>query len=299
MISVSSISMNYGERMLFDNVNVTFHQGERYGLTGPNGAGKSTFMKILSGDQEPSSGFVQRPRRLGILRQDHYGHESDKIIDVVVMGNRPLWDALAEKAQLIAKPDVTNEEGMRLGELEGIIAEEDGYMAESEAATLLEGLGIPEALHEEPLSVLQGGDKVRVLLAQALFGKPDGLLLDEPTNALDDANRLRMLDLLAGLDVTMVIVSHDRPALERLATRAVVLQGGRLQPATIHRHPSPTPTLHIHGLDDDHRHELRPAGGLGDGEATWHDSSATEKERKTGEDGHARGRDQRRRDAAL
>ncbi len=219
MISVSSISMNYGERMLFDNVNVTFHQGERYGLTGPNGAGKSTFMKILSGDQEPSSGFVQRPRRLGILRQDHYGHESDKIIDVVVMGNRPLWDALAEKAQLIAKPDVTNEEGMRLGELEGIIAEEDGYMAESEAATLLEGLGIPEALHEEPLSVLQGGDKVRVLLAQALFGKPDGLLLDEPTNALDIASIRWLEGFLFDYTGVMIVISHDRHFLNTVTTK--------------------------------------------------------------------------------
>ncbi len=220
MIQVQDVSMNFGPQVLFQGVSTTFHPGERYGLTGPNGAGKSTFMKIVAGDIEPMSGFVQRPKKTGILRQDHYQYESTKILDVVLMGNGPLWKALSEKEVLLAKGDrLTDDEGMRLGELEMVIAEEDGYMAEAEATSLLEGLGIDPSVHQETLSVLTGGDKVRVLLAQALFGKPEALLLDEPTNALDIGSIRWLENFLLSYTGTLVVISHDRHFLNSVATK--------------------------------------------------------------------------------
>ena len=212
--------MSFAEQVLFDNVNVVFNSGERYGLTGPNGCGKSTFMKVVAGDQEPVSGHVRRPKKLGVLRQDHYEYENDRIIDVVMMGNPTLWAVMQKKDALLERAEnLTDEEGIELGELEMVIAEEDGYMAESEANELLEGLGIPEKLHEEPLSVLTGGDKVRVLLAQALFGHPDGLLLDEPTNALD-IDSIRWLEsFLMNYDGALVVISHDRHFLNAVCTK--------------------------------------------------------------------------------
>lgn len=220
MISINDVAMHFGPQVLFQDVNVVFHPGERYGLTGPNGAGKSTFMKIVSGDLEPMSGHVSRPKHTGILRQDHYGFDSVRIIDVVMMGNAPLWKAMAEKEGLLLRADdLTEDEGIRLGELEMTIAEEDGYTAESEATSLLVGLGIEEALHTETLSVLTGGDKVRVLLAQALFGKPDALLLDEPTNALDIASIRWLEGFLLSYTGTLVVISHDRHFLNTVATK--------------------------------------------------------------------------------
>ncbi len=220
MITVSEVSMNFGEQVLFDNVNVTFNQGERYGLTGPNGAGKSTFMKIVTGDQEPMSGRVHKPRKVGILRQDHYRFEAERVIDVVLMGNAPLWEAMFEKEELLKKGDaLTDEDGMRLGELEGSIAEEDGYTAESSAAELLEGLGIAERYHEGKMSSLTGGDKVRVLLAQALFGQPEALLLDEPTNALDIASIRWLEGFLKDYRGVLVVISHDRHFLNEVCDR--------------------------------------------------------------------------------
>ncbi len=220
MINVNDVSMNFGAQVLFENVNVTFNKGERYGLTGPNGAGKSTFMKIVQGDLEPMSGHVQRPKKMGILRQDHYQYESTRILDAVMMGNEPLWQAISEKEGLLAKgADLTDDDGVRLAELEMTIAEEDGYTAEAEASGLLEGLGIPEELHEETVSVLTGGDKVRVLLAQALFGKPEALLLDEPTNALDIGSIRWLEEFLKGYDGTLVVISHDRHFLNSVATK--------------------------------------------------------------------------------
>jgi ATPase subunit of ABC transporter with duplicated ATPase domains len=220
VIACNNLSMNFGEQVLFEDVDVAFNPGERYALTGPNGCGKTTFMKIIAGDIEPMSGSVQRPRRLGVLRQDQYKYESFRIIDCVLMGNARLWAALAEKEVLLAKSEqLSDEEGMRLGELEGLIAEEDGYGAEAEAAELLEGLGIPEEVHTETMSTLTGGNKVRVLLAQALFGKPDALLLDEPTNALDIASIRWLEGFLKHYTGVLVVISHDRQFVNAVATK--------------------------------------------------------------------------------
>ncbi len=220
MITISEVTMAFGPQVLFENVNVTFNVGERYGLSGPNGAGKSTFMKIVSGDLEPLSGKIHRPRKLGVLRQDHYAFEDERVLDVVLAGNTHLWKALQEKNALLAKADdLTDEDGMRLGELEMAIAEEDGYMAESEAEELLEGLGITADAQQGTMSMLQGGDKVRVLLAQALFGNPDGLLLDEPTNALDIASIRWLETFLKEYEGCLVVISHDRHFLNEVCTK--------------------------------------------------------------------------------
>ncbi len=220
MISVNEVSMNFGPQVLFENVNVVFNEGERYGLTGPNGSGKSTFMKILTGELEQMAGHVSRPKKIGVLKQDHYLHENDRIIDVVMMGNAPLWAAMTEKEHIFSKgDDISDEDGIRLGELEMVIAEEDGYMAEPEAGELLEGLGIDEKLHTEPMSVLTGGDKVRVLLAQSLFGKPESLLLDEPTNALDIASIRWLEGFLLDYTGVLVVISHDRHFLNAVCTK--------------------------------------------------------------------------------
>src|SRR5689334_25219617 len=185
MISVSGVSMRYGSKVLFEDVSTTFSAGRRYGLTGPNGAGKSTFMKLMTGELDPQRGTVSRPAKLGVLRQDQYAFDAYRVIDTVIMGNKRLWNALTERDALYERADMSNEDGMRLGELEGIVGEEDGYSAESDAAVLLQGLDIPDAVHQRTMAELQGGQKVRVLLAQALFGHPQALLLDEPTNHLD------------------------------------------------------------------------------------------------------------------
>src|SRR5438874_10130250 len=218
MISVSNISMRYGGKILFEDVSTTFLPARRYGLTGPNGAGKSTFMKLLSGELEPQKGTVVRPRKIGVLRQDQFAFDPYRVVDTVIMGNLPLWNALEEREALYAKPDLTDEDGMRLGELEGIVAEEDGYSAESDAAILLDGLDIPEPLHHRQMGELQGGQKVRVLLAQALFGHPQALLLDEPTNHLDLDSIHWLCDFLVRYEGTLIVISHDRHFLNRVTT---------------------------------------------------------------------------------
>ena len=218
MISVANVSMRYGSKILFDDVTTAFQVGRRYGLTGPNGAGKSTFMKLLTGELPPQKGTVSRPAKLGVLRQDQFAFDAFRVLDTVVMGNARLWAALEERDRLYAKPDMTDEDGMRLGELEGIVGEEDGYTAESEAAILLQGLDIPEALHEKKMSELQGGQKVRVLLAQALFGSPAALLLDEPTNHLDLDSIHWLQDFLVRYDGTLIVISHDRHFLNGVCT---------------------------------------------------------------------------------
>jgi ATPase subunit of ABC transporter with duplicated ATPase domains len=220
MLTATDISMNFGTKVLFENVNVTFNNGERYGLTGPNGSGKSTFMKILSAELEPMAGNVSARGRLGVLKQDHSIYNDHKIIDVVVMGNLNLWQALHEKEALLAKgEELSVDDGMRLGELEGVIAEENGYLAEAEATELLEGLGIASEFHQQRLDSLQGGDRVRVLLAQALFGEPDTLLLDEPTNSLDIASIRWLETFLLTYAGALVVISHDRHFLNEVCTK--------------------------------------------------------------------------------
>jgi ATPase subunit of ABC transporter with duplicated ATPase domains len=218
MISTSNVSMRFGSKVLFEDVSTTFSAGRRYGLTGPNGSGKSTFMKLLTGESDAQRGVVVRPRKLGVLRQDQYAFDQHRVIDTVIMGNKRLWDALQERDALYARPDLSNEDGMRLGELEGIVGEEDGYSAESDAAVLLQGLDIADALHERAMSELQGGQKVRVLLAQALFGHPEALLLDEPTNHLDLDSIHWLEEFLTRYDGTLIVISHDRHFLNRVCT---------------------------------------------------------------------------------
>jgi ATPase subunit of ABC transporter with duplicated ATPase domains len=218
MISVSNVTMRYGSKVLFEEVGVSFVSGRRYGLTGPNGSGKSTFMKVLTGELEPQKGTVVRPRKLGVLRQDQFAFDEFRVIDTVIMGNKPLWAALSERDKIYEKPEMTDEDGMRLGELEGVIGDEDGYTAEADAAVLLDGLDIREELHERKMSELQGGQKVRVLLAQALFGKPDALMLDEPTNYLDLESIHWLQDFLQNYNGTLITISHDRHFLNNVTT---------------------------------------------------------------------------------
>jgi len=210
--------MRYGAKILFEDVSTVFIDGRRYGLTGPNGSGKSTFMKVLTGELDAQKGNVVRPKRMGVLSQDQFAFDEFRVVDTVIMGNRPLWEALAERDRLYEKTDLTEAEGMRLGELEGVVAENDGYTAESDAAILLDGLDIPESLHDKRMSEIQGGQKVRVLLAQALFGNPGALLLDEPTNHLDLESIHWLQDFLNRYTGTLVVISHDRHFLNSVTT---------------------------------------------------------------------------------
>ncbi len=212
--------MRFGARTLFEDVTCTFLPGRRYAITGPNGAGKSTLMKILTGDIEPTKGSITRPKKFGVLRQDQFAFDEFRVIDTVIMGNAPLWKALAERDILYAKPhdQLTDEDGMRLGELEGVVGEEGGYTAESDAATLLDGLGVDDSLHERRMGELQGGQKVRVLLAQALFGTPPLLLLDEPTNHLDLDSVHWLQDYLTYYQGVLIVISHDRHFLNSVCT---------------------------------------------------------------------------------
>src|SRR5260370_6316689 len=173
MLSVSNVTMRYGAKVLFEEVGVSFVPGRRYGLTGPNGSGKSTFMKILTGELDAQKGNVVRPRKFGVLRQDQFAFDAYRVIDTVIMGNRPLWAALEERDRIYEKPEMTDDDGMRLGELEGTIGDEDGYTAEADAAVLLDGLDIREELHERKMGEVEGGQKGAVLLAPARFGKPE------------------------------------------------------------------------------------------------------------------------------
>ncbi|MGB7218468.1 MAG: ATP-binding cassette domain-containing protein [Vicinamibacterales bacterium] len=218
MIAVQDVSMRFASKVLFDEVTTTFSAGRRYGLTGPNGAGKSTFMRLLSGDILPQKGTVTTPAKLGVLRQDQFAFDKFRVIDTVIMGNARLWSALEERERLYAKASLTDADGMRLGELEGIVGDEDGYTAESDAAILLQGLDIPDRLHERTMVELQGGQKVRVLLAQALFGGPQALLLDEPTNHLDLDSIHWLREFLLRYSGTLIVISHDRHFLNGVCT---------------------------------------------------------------------------------
>src|SRR5467141_3875236 len=220
MLAVNNVTMRFGPRVLFENVTCTFMAGRRYAITGPNGAGKSTFMKILTGELDSTSGSVTRPKKMGVLRQDQFAFDQYRVIDTVIMGNAALWKALEERDALYAKPheQLTDADGMRLGELEGIVGEEGGYTAEADAAVLLDGLGVEGELHERKMGELQGGQKVRVLLAQALFGSPTALLLDEPTNNLDLDSVHWLQRYLCEYEGALIVISHDRHFLNSVCT---------------------------------------------------------------------------------
>jgi ATPase subunit of ABC transporter with duplicated ATPase domains len=218
MLSVSNVSMRYGAKILFEEVSTAFTPGKRYGLTGPNGSGKSTLMKILSGELEPQKGTVVRPRKLGVLSQDQFAFDAFTVLNTVIMGNKRLWAALQERDAIYEKPEMTDEDGMKLGELEGIVGEEDGYTAETDAAILLQGLDITDDLHGRTMGELQGGQKVRVLLAQALFGHPQALLLDEPTNHLDLDSIHWLQGFMNQYDGIVIVISHDRHFLNSVCT---------------------------------------------------------------------------------
>jgi ATPase subunit of ABC transporter with duplicated ATPase domains len=220
MISVSNLSLRFGKRTLFEEVNVKFTPGNCYGVIGANGAGKSTFLKILSGDVDPTTGHVEITpgERMAVLKQNHFEFDEFPVLETVIMGHEKLYSIMKEKDAIYAKPDFSEEDGMRASELEAEFAEMDGWNAESDAAGLLSGLGITEDLHTKTMSELNGGDKVKVLLAQSLFGTPDILILDEPTNDLDVHTIKWLEDFLINFKNTVIVVSHDRHFLDTVCT---------------------------------------------------------------------------------
>ena len=231
MLTVSDVSLRFSDRKLFDEVNIKFTEGNTYGLIGANGAGKSTFLKILAGDIEPTTGHISLGpnERLSVLRQNHFDYEEERVIDVVIMGNEHLYNIMKEKDAIYMKPDFSDEDGVRAAELEGEFAELGGWEAESEASQLLQNLNIPEDLHYQNMSELSNGDKVKVLLAKALFGKPDVLLLDEPTNGLDIQSITWLEDFLIDFDNTVIVVSHDRHFLNKVCTHMADLDFGKIK----------------------------------------------------------------------
>ena len=220
MLNVQNVSLRFGKRLLFEDVNVNFAPGNCYGIIGANGAGKSTFMKILSGEIDPTSGSVSITpgERIAVLKQDHFGHDEDTVLNTVIMGHSKLWGIMQEKEALYSKEDFSDADGERVSELESEFAEMDGWNAESDAAEMLSGMGIGEDLHYKLMAELSGKQKVRVLLAQALFGNPDTLLLDEPTNDLDIDTIAWLEDFLLNFKNTVIVISHDRHFLDTVCT---------------------------------------------------------------------------------
>ncbi|REE92760.1 ATPase subunit of ABC transporter with duplicated ATPase domains [Paenibacillus taihuensis] len=231
MISTSGITLRYGKRALFEDVNIKFTPGNCYGLIGANGAGKSTFLKILSGEVEQSHGEVHITpgERLAVLKQNHYEYDNFLVLETVIMGHKKLYEVMKEKDAIYAKAEFTDEDGMRAGELEAEFADMNGWEAESEAAGMLNGLGIPPELHDKQMSELSGNEKVRVLLAQALFGNPQILLLDEPTNHLDMQSIEWLENFLGGYEGTVIVVSHDRHFLNQVCTHIADIDFGKIQ----------------------------------------------------------------------
>ncbi|GIN88584.1 putative ABC transporter ATP-binding protein YkpA [Heyndrickxia sporothermodurans] len=231
MITVNNVGLRFGERKLFEDINIKFTPGNCYGLIGANGAGKSTFLKILSGELEPQSGdiHITPGERLAVLKQNHFEYEEYEVLKVVIMGHSRLYEVMQEKDAIYMKADFSDEDGMRAAELEGEFAELNGWEAESEAAILLKGLGIEENLHSKTMAELTGAEKVKVLLAQALFGKPDILLLDEPTNHLDLKAIQWLEEFLINFENTVIVVSHDRHFLNKVCTHIADLDFSKIQ----------------------------------------------------------------------
>ena len=231
MISANNITLRVGKKALFEDVNIKFTEGNCYGLIGANGAGKSTFLKILSGQLEPTNGdvVITPGQRLSFLQQDHFKYDAYTVLDTVIMGNKRLYEIMKEKDAIYAKADFTDEDGIRASELEGEFAEMNGWEAESDAATLLNGLGIETDLHYSQMADLTGCQKVKVLLAQALFGNPDILLLDEPTNHLDLPAIEWLEEFLINFDNTVIVVSHDRYFLNKVCTHTADIDYGKIQ----------------------------------------------------------------------
>lgn len=231
MLTVSDVSLHFSDRKLFDEVNIKFTPGNCYGLIGANGAGKSTFLKILAGELQPSTGVVTLGpnERLAVLKQNHFDYEEYPVIETVIMGHKRLYDIMKEKDAIYMKPDFSDEDGIRAAELEGEFAELNGWEAEMEAAVLLQGLNIPDELHHVTMSELAAGQKVKVLLAQALFGKPDVLLLDEPTNGLDIQSISWLEEFLINFENTVIVVSHDRHFLNKVCTHMADLDFGKIK----------------------------------------------------------------------
>lgn len=231
MISTSNVSLRFGKKALFEDVNIKFTPGNCYGLIGANGAGKSTFLKILTGELEPTSGevIITPGERLSFLKQDHFQYDEYTVLDTVIMGNQRLYEIMKEKDAIYAKPDFSDEDGIRASELEGEFAEMNGWEAESDAATLLNGLGVDTEYHYSTMKDLNGNLKVKVLLAQALFGNPDILLLDEPTNHLDLDAIGWLEEFLINFDNTVIVVSHDRYFLNKVCTQIADIDYAKIQ----------------------------------------------------------------------
>lgn len=231
MISASNVTLAYGKHVLFKDVNIKFTPDKCYGLIGANGAGKSTFLKILSGEIEPDKGAVSvgSGERIAVLKQDQFAYDEETVVNTVIMGHERLHAIMMERDAIYSKAEFTEKDGIRSGELEAEFAEMNGYEAESEAAVLLNGLGIPEEMRHLKMKELEGGDKVRVLLAQAIFGSPDVLLLDEPTNHLDHKSIAWLEDFLARFQNTVIVVSHDRHFLNQVCTHIADIDYGKIQ----------------------------------------------------------------------
>jgi len=231
MIATSGISLQFGKRRLFENVAITFSPGNCYGLIGANGSGKSTFLKILSGEIESTSGQITMGsgERLSTLSQDQFAYDEFPVLTTVIMGYEKLYQVIKEKDEIYANPDFSDEDGLRVSELEGEFSEMDGWNAESDAAKLLSDLGIPEEMHKVNMKQLEASQKIRVLLAQALFGNPDILLLDEPTNQLDMETCMWLEEFLCNFENTAIVVSHDRHFLDKVCTHVADIDFGKIQ----------------------------------------------------------------------
>lgn len=230
MITVSNLAIQFGKRVLYKDVNLKFTAGNIYGVIGANGAGKSTLLRTISGDLEPNKGSVELGpgERLSVLEQDHFKFDAYRVLDTVLMGHEPLWKNMKEREELYSKPEMTEEDGVRAADLELKFAEMEGWEAESNAAQMLSNLGIPEALHEKQMSELSNNEKVRVMLAKALFGNPDNLLLDEPTNDLDLDTVQWLEEYLSNVEQTVLVVSHDRHFLDAVSTQTVDIDFGKV-----------------------------------------------------------------------